>query len=243
MTTIVQAVELALDAGDLTRAQHWVETHARWLDWCGGSLWRADQHLLQARLHEAAGDLTRSRQAAEHALDVATHPRQPLRLLAAHRLLGRLDTRERRYDQAQDHLTTALVLADACVALFERARTLLAHAELQAVTGQRDSALKLLAEARGIASELDARPTLIEIDAATTGLDAPPARASFPNGLTAREVDVLRLVARGLTDAEVAEQLFMARRTVNTHLTSIYTKLGVSSRAAATRWAVEQGLS
>lgn len=66
---------------------------------------------------------------------------------------------------------------------------------------------------------------------------------SYPNGLTAREVDVLRLVAQGLTDAEVAEQLFLARRTINTHLTSIYTKLNVSSRAAATRFAVENGLT
>ncbi|MDQ3547504.1 MAG: LuxR C-terminal-related transcriptional regulator [Chloroflexota bacterium] len=40
----------------------------------------------------------------------------------------------------------------------------------------------------------------------------------------------------------MAEQLFIARRTVNTHLTSIYTKLGVSSRVAATRFAVEHGL-
>jgi len=65
----------------------------------------------------------------------------------------------------------------------------------------------------------------------------------YPSGLTAREVDVIRLVAEGLSDAEVAERLFIARRTVTSHLTSIYTKLGVSSRAAATRFAVEQGLT
>lgn len=72
----------------------------------------------------------------------------------------------------------------------------------------------------------------------------PPAsgRASFPGGLTAREVAVLRLVAQGLTDAQVAEQLVLSPRTVSTHLTSIYGKLGVSSRSAATRFAVEHGL-
>ena len=64
-----------------------------------------------------------------------------------------------------------------------------------------------------------------------------------PAGLTAREVEVLRLVAQGLTNAQVAEQLYLARRTINTHLTSIFTKLGVSSRAAATRFAVEHGLT
>ncbi|HUG16206.1 MAG TPA: LuxR C-terminal-related transcriptional regulator, partial [Thermomicrobiales bacterium] len=60
--------------------------------------------------------------------------------------------------------------------------------------------------------------------------------------LTPRELDVLRLVSTGLTDAEVAEQLFLSRRTVSSHLTSIYTKLGVSSRAAATRYAVDHRL-
>ena len=63
-----------------------------------------------------------------------------------------------------------------------------------------------------------------------------------PAGLTAREVEVLRLVARGLTDAQVAEQLVISSRTVNWHLTSIYSKLQVSSRSAATRYAIEHRL-
>ena len=67
----------------------------------------------------------------------------------------------------------------------------------------------------------------------------PPAYAAE---LTAREVEVLRLVAAGLTDAQVAERLVISVRTVNTHLTSIYNKLGISSRAAATRLAVERHL-
>lgn len=67
----------------------------------------------------------------------------------------------------------------------------------------------------------------------------PPAS---PAGLTAREVEVLRLVADGLTDAQVAEHLVISLRTVNTHLTSIYNKLGVGSRVAATRFAVEHRL-
>ncbi len=58
-------------------------------------------------------------------------------------------------------------------------------------------------------------------------------------GLTAREVEVLRWVACGLTDAQVAEQLVISPRTVTSHLSSIYNKLGVSSRAAATRFAVD----
>jgi len=65
---------------------------------------------------------------------------------------------------------------------------------------------------------------------------------TYPDGLTAREVDVLRLVAQGMTDAQVAEHLVISPRTVNTHLTSIYGKIGVSSRSEATRYALEQRL-
>ena len=68
-------------------------------------------------------------------------------------------------------------------------------------------------------------------------------RPRYPAGLTAREVEVLRLVAQGLTDAQVAERLVITPRTVNFHLTSIYGKIGVSSRAAATRYAIEQKLA
>jgi len=67
-------------------------------------------------------------------------------------------------------------------------------------------------------------------------------RARYPAGLTAREVEVLCLIAQGLTDTEVAEQLVISPRTVNTHLTAIYGKIGVSSRSAATRYAIEHHL-
>jgi predicted ATPase/DNA-binding CsgD family transcriptional regulator len=60
--------------------------------------------------------------------------------------------------------------------------------------------------------------------------------------LTVREVEVLRWVARGLTDAQVAAQLVISTRTVTSHLSSIYNKLGVSSRSAATRIAVDHQL-
>ena len=66
--------------------------------------------------------------------------------------------------------------------------------------------------------------------------------ATYPDGLTAREVEVLSLVAKGLTDAHIAEQLIISPRTVNTHLTSIYGKIQVSSRSGATRYAIEHKL-
>ncbi len=64
----------------------------------------------------------------------------------------------------------------------------------------------------------------------------------YPAGLTAREVEVLKLVTQGLTNAKVAERLILSPRTVNAHLRTIYGKIRVSSRAAATRFAVEHGL-
>jgi DNA-binding NarL/FixJ family response regulator len=66
--------------------------------------------------------------------------------------------------------------------------------------------------------------------------------ATYPAGLTPREVEVLHLLAQGLTDAQIAEQLVISPRTVNNHLTSIYGKIRVSSRSAATRYAIEHKL-
>jgi len=63
-----------------------------------------------------------------------------------------------------------------------------------------------------------------------------------PAGLSTREAEVLRLVATGLTNAEVAEKLFLSSRTVGWHLASIYRKLGLHSRTGATRFAAENDL-
>jgi len=61
-------------------------------------------------------------------------------------------------------------------------------------------------------------------------------------GLTPRELEVLRLLAQGLTSAQIAEQLVIGLVTVNSHVRSIYSKLGVTSRSAATRYALEHKL-
>jgi predicted ATPase/DNA-binding CsgD family transcriptional regulator len=70
---------------------------------------------------------------------------------------------------------------------------------------------------------------------------ASPARG-HPFGLTARELDVLRLVTQGLTTSHIAKQLVISPRTADAHLRSIYSKLAVTSRAAATRFAIEHKL-
>ena len=76
--------------------------------------------------------------------------------------------------------------------------------------------------------------------AASGELSASP--PTYPNGLTTREVEVLRVVAQGLTNEQVAQRLVISPRTVDMHLTSIYSKIGVSSRGAATRYAMEHHL-
>lgn len=63
-----------------------------------------------------------------------------------------------------------------------------------------------------------------------------------PDQLTSREVEILRLVATGITDVQIAQQLIISPRTVSWHLSSIYAKIGVSSRSAATRYAIKQHL-
>ncbi len=73
---------------------------------------------------------------------------------------------------------------------------------------------------------------------------APPAKSpvTHPAGLTKRELEVLRLLAGGMTNPQIAEHLVISLPTVSTHVTSIYNKLGVTSRSAATRYAVEHHL-
>ena len=84
-------------------------------------------------------------------------------------------------------------------------------------------------------------PSTITSSAAPTEQLSTPV-SEHPVGLTPREVEVLGLVAEGLTNPQVAQTLFLSPRTVQRHLNSVYRKLGVSSRAAATRLALEHDL-
>jgi predicted ATPase/DNA-binding SARP family transcriptional activator/DNA-binding CsgD family transcriptional regulator len=92
----------------------------------------------------------------------------------------------------------------------------------------------------GYALSEEGRSTATQSTTSEQPLSSTP---DHPAGLTPRQSEVLRLVAAGVTNAQVAKELFVSPRTVETHLTSIYHKLGVSSRAAATRLALEHGLA
>lgn len=71
---------------------------------------------------------------------------------------------------------------------------------------------------------------------------SPTPAQPYPAGLTEREVGVLRLISQGLTDAQVAEKLVISTRTVNSHLRSIYGKIGVNTRTSAARFAADNKL-
>lgn len=75
-------------------------------------------------------------------------------------------------------------------------------------------------------------------------LPTAPAKTSptSPEALTAREVEVLRLLAQGMTNPQIAKRLILSSHTVHAHVRSIYTKLDVNSRSSVTRYAIEQHL-
>ena len=237
------AVALALDAKDLSVAREWLEAHDRWLEWNNAVLGRAEGGILWAAYHRAAGDAGRAGKDAQQALADATEPRQPLALLAAHRLLGELDTDAGQYDDARAHLDAALALADACAAPYERALTLLAMAEASVAGGDGTRARALLDEVRAICVPLDAKPAFVRADAlaarlASMSLPAPV----YPDDLSAREVDVLRLIAGGSTNREIAATLFLSVRTVERHITGLYRKIDGRGRADATTYALRHAL-
>jgi DNA-binding NarL/FixJ family response regulator len=103
--------------------------------------------------------------------------------------------------------------------------------------GDDDTAAFELGAARGVFAELGATPALAWVDS----LDPRPAPGNT-HGLTARELEVLRLVAAGKTNRDIASALVISERTVARHLQNIFAKLRVSSRTAASAFAFEHDL-
>lgn len=101
-------------------------------------------------------------------------------------------------------------------------------------------------DAAAAALRSDVKASRLDGDAVSAVLRAAghrvPSRSSGPSGLTAREVEVLRLLARGTPNRAIAARLGVSPKTVSSHVEHIYTKLGITSRAAATLFAIEHGL-
>jgi DNA-binding NarL/FixJ family response regulator len=115
-----------------------------------------------------------------------------------------------------------------------RARVLMAMA-CRALEDEDTARLELEA-ARVVFEELAARPDLARLEALTQ------ADEDNTHGLTGRELEVLRLVAAGKTNREIAATLVLSEHTVARHVQNIFAKLRVSSRAAATAFAFEHDL-
>jgi DNA-binding NarL/FixJ family response regulator len=158
---------------------------------------------------------------------------------------------------AAEHLRRAAAGWGAIERCYDQARALasLAHALKLAgdPAGARTACAQASAVAEGLAAQLDdatrasflTSPLVQEIRQAADAPSRPavtPGRSRDLAGLTEREIEVLRLVAQGLTNAQIAEHLVVSPLTVNAHLRSIFNKLDVTRRAAAARFAAEHGL-
>jgi DNA-binding CsgD family transcriptional regulator len=177
----------------------------------------------------AAGDVEAATAAADELRDIAAELRTPLLRARASRARG----------------TAALARGDASAALPELRASFTTCVEIGARHEAAQVRLLLADACRAVGDvetadteEATARAAL----ASFAGADAGPAPAA-PDGLTDREAEVLRLLARGHTNRVIAEQLFISEKTVASHVSHIFTKIGVTSRAAATAYAYERGLT
>lgn len=103
--------------------------------------------------------------------------------------------------------------------------------------GDADAAVLELAAARSVFSELGAVRDVAQVDDLVAKAEAVRGR-----GLSSREIEVLRFVAEGMTNREIATRLVISERTVDRHVSNVFSKLDVSSRAAATAYAYEHRL-
>ena len=186
----------------------------------------------------AVGDVAAARAAAEELTGLADDLDAPvLHALAAQArgavLLAEGDTRG-----ALSILRHAWTIWQEIEAPYDAARVRVAISRACRLLGDRDAADMELDAARCVFAHLGARPDLARLDALVAG----PAPTAAVHPLSARELEVLRLVATGKSNRVIAEALFISERTIERHLSNIFTKLDVPSRAAATAYAYEHHL-
>ena len=199
---------------------------------CPNPPWQAVQLAVAIREHVA--ELTRSWHKRGHALDVG------IAIAQGYATLGKLGF-EGRFDYGAIGPVTNLAarLCDGTQAgqILLTRRVHAAIEPLVDVEPAVELSLKDVPRPVMVHNVVQLRPRTAPAENAAA--DRP---GQYPDELTGREVEVLRLVAQGLTNAQVADRLILSPLTINAHLRSVYSKLGVGSRAAATRYAVERGL-
>jgi DNA-binding NarL/FixJ family response regulator len=114
---------------------------------------------------------------------------------------------------------------------------------LRWAAGSAGAAQDALAEARAICDRLGAIPALARADRLAAKLALVRAPAGYPDGLSARELDVLRLVVAGRSNREIAAALSVSERTVERHLENTYRKVGARNRADAAAYAIRHNLT
>jgi DNA-binding NarL/FixJ family response regulator len=165
------------------------------------------------------------------------------------RVLGELEMQLVDWTTAQDHLSRADATARSVGLTPELARTLVAQGRLVLAHGGRasralgvalfEAALALFEQVGMQAEALAVREHLAHLPKKSRSRSALP----LPAGLTAREAEVLRLIATGKSNRQIAEVLVLSERTVANHLAHILNKTGTDNRAAATAFAVRHGLA
>jgi DNA-binding NarL/FixJ family response regulator len=158
-----------------------------------------------------------------------------LRTLAAH-ARGAVELAEGRAQAATVWLSKAIEGWQQADAPYEAARAHVMMGLACRALGDNDSAALKLQAARTVFQQLGATPDLSRIDT-LLGMRSDEAR-----GLTARELQVLRLIATGKTNKQIANELHLSGKTVDRHVSNIFNKLDVPTRAAATAWAYEHRL-
>ncbi|MFZ5815481.1 MAG: helix-turn-helix transcriptional regulator [Bacillota bacterium] len=189
----------------------------------------ARPHLLVtwARYHQQRGELAAALERAEEALPAAEALRDWSQIIAAHRLVGELVATRGQTASTESHLRTARELAERCRFPFEVALCQLARARsLPDAPGAREE----LSAARETFARLGARMALEQVEGLLRARG--PAPAVRPAGLTERQMEIANLVAKGLTDREIAERLCISESTVDAHLRKIFARLGVQNRAS-----------
>jgi len=167
--------------------------------------------------------------------------------LTVDRLLGLLIHTTGNLDQASGHFEDALAFCRKAGYRPELAWSCCDYSDVLIERGTQDDramARSLLDESLGISTELGMRPLMERVEARLVGLETqPPRTPEYPGGLSHREVEVLRLIAAGKTDREIAEELFISFRTVGNHVRNILNKTNSTNRTEAATFAAHQGLA
>ncbi len=198
-------------------------------------------HLLEAgvEIALAAGDAAMGRTASEELSAMAGSSRAPLLRAMSTRAEGAVALADGDATAAVATLRRAWSQWRDLEAPYEAARVRVLLGQSFRALGDEDTAAMEFETARQVFLELGAAPELARVDALSRPGLAP---AGGRGGLTAREVEVLQLVAAGMTNRAIAEHLVISEKTVARHVSNIFTKLDLSSRSAATAYAYEHGL-